>query len=468
MGNYLSRIKNWITGKAFKAASTALRWIGFRGAIWSDGTREAQVTSFIENSGVYSVVSYITDIASAAPFQVYRVKNKSQLKKYKAWTGKNATKESLEKAMILKDKVFELDENHDLNRILEKPNEFQSQSSFVANSVGFRLLTGERFLMINKLKMGANEGRPFAVYNLPPQYMNVVGDETMFGISGYELTLGTVQPIEKNTIIFNRKWTPQYGTAGEHLRGLSPLRAASKDVDRYSAATDKSVSMLQNQGAAGVLFNKEWDEDEATENSGALKYKLNTEVLGSDNTGKIAVANGDLGYINFGLNTKDLAIEEMERLSFERICNVFHVPPGLFNPDKATLNNAKEFKKELITMAVIPELSAMRDDFNELAKLYGEEDLYIDFDISVFPEMQDDLEKLATIMEKAWWFKPNEKRVKMGADQDDENPMMNKYIVPSGMVKIDDLDTDELDRELEREIAAVGRTGLSNNSQREE
>lgn len=460
MGNYLDRIKSWF--RKVKV-SAALRWIGFRGAIWSDGSREAQVTSFIENSGVYSVVSYITDIASAAPFQVYRVKNKSALKRYKAWTGRNATKESIEKAMMLKEKIFELDENHPMNKLLDRPNEFQTQSSFNANSIGFRLITGERFWMINKLTMGANEGRPFGVYNLPPQYMNVVGDGTMFGISGYELTIGTVQPVAKDSVIFNRKWTPQFGTAGEHLRGLSPLKAASKDVDRYAAATDKSVSMLQNQGAAGVLFNKEWSEDEAIENSGALKYKLNTEVLGSENTGKIAVANGDLGYINFGLNTKDLAIEEMERLSFERICNVYHVPPGLFNPDKATLNNAKEFKKEIITMAVIPELSALRDDYNELAKLYPEEDLYIDFDISVYPEMQDDLEKLATIMTQAWWFTPNEKRVKMGADQDDDVEMMNKYIVPSGMVKIEDLDTDELDRQLEREIAAVGRTGISDN-----
>lgn len=448
----IGKLEIW-KSKGLQPYTGQIRWLGTN-IVWSDSTRENFVNAYLTNSGVYSIVSYIADLGSNAPFAVYRVKDKKLLKRYKAWTGKNATPESIQKALLIKEKVFELDEAHPMNDILEKPNGWQSQSSFTANSIGYRLLTGERMWLIAKLDMGANEGKPFSLVNLPPQYMSVVGDGTMFGISGYELNMGVFTKFDKDSIVFNRKWTPEFGTAGQQLRGLSPLRSGTKDMDRFSAAQERSASMLESQGAAGVLYEKSGELTE--EQAGTIKVKTNTEVLGKTNIGKVALFNGDFGYINFGLDTKSLGTEELENLSFKRLCNVYHVPYQIFDNSKS--GNAKEsseFKKEMITMAVVPELSAIRDDWNEVAKLYKGTDIYVDFDISVYPEMQDDLEKTSNILDKCWFFSGDEKRVKMGADQTGE-PMMQKFFIDSNKVDIESLDISAIDNALNSAIDQGG------------
>lgn len=453
----IGKIEIW-KSKGLQPYNGQVRFLGAN-IVWSDGTRERFVNAYLTNSGVYSVVSYIADLAGSCPFQVYKVKDAKLLKRYKVWTGRNATSESLQKALLIKEKVFELDEVHPINKLIEKPNEWQNQSQFVANSVGIRLLTGERMVLPQKLNMGANEGKPYSLVNLPPQYMGVVGDGTMFGISGFELNMGTGQKFKKEEIIYDRMWTPEFGTSGEQLRGLSPLKAGLKDVDRYDQAQARSAAMLKNQGASGMVYDKQVD-GLTPEQAGELKVKLNTEVLGTENVGKIALFNGEAGYINFGLSTKDLGTEELENLSFRRICNVYHVPYRLFDNDSSGLSNAKEFKKEMITMAVIPQLVSVRDTFNTVATLYGDDSIYIDYDVSVYPEMQEDLEKTATVLDKCWFFSGDEKRVKMGADQTGE-PMMQKFFIDSNKVDVESLDINLMDEAINGAIADASGSEVS-------
>ncbi len=35
---------------------------------------------------------------------------------------------------------------------------------------------------------------------------------------------------------------------------------------------------------------------------------------------------------------------------------------------------------------------------------------YIDFDLTVFPELQEDMKELSAILSQSWWITPNEKR----------------------------------------------------------
>jgi hypothetical protein len=59
-------------------------------------------------------------------------------------------------------------------------------------------------------------------------------------------------------------------------------------------------------------------------------------------------------------------------------------------------------------------------------------------DTSEIKALQDDLAKLVNSLAAAWWIKPNEKRTVMMYDQD-ENPLMDQFIIPSSMMILDDL-----------------------------
>lgn len=404
---------------------------------------------FMGNADLYSIVNRITSTAAVAPFKVFRVKDQKKFRYYKAWTGSNATKGSLQRAMLIKNQVFEEDSSHPMNALLERPNHWQGCNEFTQTSIGFKLLTGNRFWFVNKLEAGANAGKPHGIFNMPPQHMTIVIGDTLWTINRYELNLGRVQPIPKESIIHSRYWNPNYDMTGSHLWGLSPLRAASKTLDRSNKAEERGVTMLDNAGAAGVLFEK--TASLTTEQAEKMKRKLNEEVLGLDNSGRIALANGDMGYLNFGLTAVEMEILKQEEFSMQRLANIYKAPAGLFLANaNATDNNIAAWNKQLLTQAVIPALNELRDDWNKVAERY-QDAIYVDYDISVFPELQEDLEKVANIMAKSWWFTPNQKRLAMGTDEDTTEPMMNKYLVPANLQEISNLNPDMLEDELDRE-----------------
>lgn len=406
---------------------------------------QERVEAYTVNAALYSIVNRIAKTAAIAPFKVYRVKDEKKHLKYKAWTGENATPESIQRAMMMKELVYEEDSKHQLNKLIDRPNKWCRGTEFTINAIGFKLLSGNRFIRSVTADMGADNGKPISVEILPSQYMRIVSDGSLYGVAGYVFQMnGEPQQLDDIEIIHSKYFNPEFDNVGTQLWGLSPLSASYKNLTRTEAGLDRSVIMLQNGGSGGVIFKKgeqEWSEPEAR----AITNKVNRDINGINNANKIAAANGEMGFIPFGLSAVDMEILELEKYSWQQLCNIYGVPPGLFDPDKSGEHNAREFKKELITSAVLPELSSLRDDWNEIAARYGD-DVYIDYDISVYPEMQEDQGILATRLANMPYLTWNEKRLVVGYDEDSEQPLMDNYFVPSGLTPIDQLkdNTDEL------------------------
>ena len=420
--------------------------------LWNNAqTIEIVEQGYADNPDIYTVVNRVTRTSAFAPFKVYKIKNQAKHLKYKAWTGENATPESIAMAMRIKSETYEEANEHPMNALLEQPNPQQKCREFTENSVGFKVITGERFWHITTGALG----QPIAIYNLPPQHMTVIGDGTLLGVKEFQLMMGSVVTVPKEQVIFSRYWNPVYNTSGSHLRGLSPFKAGRKLMTISNTALSRQQNMLENAGAAGMLFEKPmqgmdgWSQEQA----GKIKQMINTELIGTDNANAIGVANGDLGYLNFGIKGTEMELVELSNMNLNRICALLGVPSVLFNNDAATYNNLREAKKELLTAACFPELDSMRDDWNEIAKLYGD-DIYIDYDASVYPELMEDMDKVVARAAAAWWTTPNEKRLMMYMDEDADE-LMDKFIVPSGMQLMEDLGMNEVDEELSGNISGV-------------
>lgn len=430
---------------------------------WGDWNSSKYITEgYMANAGLYSIINRITKTAAIAPFKVYLIKDQKKHQLYKAWTGARATKESITRAMTIKNLAYEEDLTHPLNQLIEKPNSWNSASEFTQTAIGFILITGNRFLFVNRLEAGANKGKPVEVYNLPPQHMRIIIGGGLWQVSGYELQLGQIVPIPKENVIHARYWNPNYDTTGSHLWGLSPLTAGSKTIERSNLAELRGATQLKNAGAAGVLFDKTPGGSELSpEQASEMKQALNEEILGLDNSGTIKLANGDMGFINFGMTAVELAVIEQEKYSDEKMCNLYNVPAGLLMANaNATDNNIKAWNKQLITGPVLQALNELRDDWNKIAEMYGEA-IYVDYDLSVYPELQEDLEKTANVMQKAWWLKGNEKRLAMGYDEDTEEPMMQKYLVPNNMTELGNLNPDLIGDELDDVDTGNGEEDIS-------
>jgi HK97 family phage portal protein len=399
------------------------------------------VNDYCNNSEVYAIVKRIAKTVSTVPFYVYSVKNKKAFNQYKSMIANASSTADLAKAELVRVKAIEEVADSPLNDLLQQPNEYQSFSELIENMIGYKLITGNTYVWANRL----SNGKVQELVCLPSQYMGIVSDGTINGVEAYTFTLVGWDTLPAKDVIHLKYFNPYFDTNGQQLYGLSPLQAAYRTVQRSNDAKDTSVGMLQNQGPKGILYAKEGNNDFGPEAAGKLKedfynqYGTKTQGGIVQNAGRILIAGAELGWLNMGLSPVDLQLLESEKITLRELCNVYGVNSALFNdPDNKTYNNMKEAKKEMLTQVVLPELVAIRDAMN---RFFGNEmgrDTYIDFDLTVFPELQEDMKELSCILSQSWWITPNEKRVAMRYETIPDE-VMNEIFIPAGYLPIDEL-----------------------------
>jgi hypothetical protein len=70
---------------------------------------------------------------------------------------------------------------------------------------------------------------------------------------------------------------------------------------------------------------------------------------------------------------------------------VYNVPSTLLNdPDAKNENNQISAEKALTVRAAIPALIELRDGINIQMKVWGWNDIFLDFDLDCYPELQED------------------------------------------------------------------------------
>ncbi len=398
------------------------------------------VLDYKNNSEVYAIIKRISKTISTVPFYVYQIKNRKELNRYKAMLNNATTTADIAKAELVRVKAVAEIADSELNTLLEKPNEYQSFSEFIESAIGYKLITGNTYIWANRLE----SGKVAELVTLPSQYVAITSDGTINGVEGYSFTLVGWDQLDAKDVIHLKYFNPYFDTNGNQLYGLSPLQAAYRTIQRSNDAKDTSVAMLQNQGPKGILSADE-SNDFGPEAAGKLKedfynqYGTKTQAGILKNAGKILIAGAKLNWINMGLSPVDLQLLESEKITLRELCNVYGVNSALFNdPDNKSYNNMKEAKKEMLTQVVLPELVALRDAFNRFFAREIGKGYYIDFDLTVFPELQEDMKELSAILSQSWWITPNEKRAAMRYDTV-EDDVMNEIFIPAGYLPIDEL-----------------------------
>ena len=399
------------------------------------------------NSTIYSIVNLLSKSASTVPFQIYEVKNDNDLKRYKSMTSGSVDGSSIFNSKILLKKAFVEVDNTEIHDILMRPNPAQSYSSFIQEIVAFGALTGKRYIYGISPDTGSNVGKFGELYVLPSQVMEIHAGGLMEPVKSYTIEYNGTHKVDADLICHIKNYNPYYDGTGSHLYGMSPLKAGLRSMDANNEALTTGVKYLQNQTARGMLIA---DEGDITENQArTLKDKFRSTYQGSNNAGDLIITPKKLSWVNFGLNASDLSLIEQYNASIKDLCNVFNVPVQLLNnTDSSTYNNMKEAKKALYQNAVIPELIKIRDELNRwLVPKFGE-NLYLDFDFTVIPELQEETDKIVDQMSKSWWLTPNEKRAAMSYGINDEDKALNNYYIPANLLPLEIEDNQDLEKSL--------------------
>lgn len=406
--------------------SSPVQMVGLNSALVQNYTSASYVTEgYLGNADVYAIVSFLARKSASIPWYVYQMnpgeKARTNLMRYKQLSKGIANRGAYEQALIARKNAYS--ENiimgTPLARLLERPNNYQSQDQFFENLFGYRYLSGEGNIYGNDGKLGGQ----FSELNiLPTQFLEIYPDPIdVYSILAYKLQIGEGINLPKENVMHWASWNPEFdATTRAHLRGVSPLRAALKTLRMSNNAADASAMMTGNGGAKGALTPRPLGNivpNFTIEQASDIRRAVNENINYVDNKGKVAVLQTPWDYLNFGMSSVDMELVNTLRLSMHQWCRVFGLPAVLFDVDTSSYNNYQNAMRDLITNTIIPMCCQLRDELNKwLVPRYGE-DAFIDFDITALPEMQQDMERMVRSLRDANWLTFDEKRVAMNYEE---------------------------------------------------
>ena len=445
MASFLQRIRNGL--KAFGNQQTNEQYNRFIYNVLGNNkiTNSQYNDDYIDkgykyNPTIYSLIQLISKSAITVPFKIYQKLDESAVKEYKGLLSNGLNEESVFKSKLMRKHIFEEVEHSALGKLLERPNPAQSFSVFLQELISFGKLTGNRFVYGIAPENGENKGIYSQLYNLPAHLIEIKSDGIFKPVSKYTMMYNESKyELSSEEVLHIADFNPDYQGDGTHLYGQSPIEAGMRVLTTANEAVETNLKFLHNQSARGMLTP---DDDQLTPTQAQqLKDALRRNYQGSKSANDIMITGKKFSWTNFGLSTSDLQLLESYNATIKDLCNLFGVPVQLLNnTESTTYDNYRIARKVLFTNAIIPELNKIRDEFNRwLVPMYGE-NLYFDFDYSAIPELMPEQQQLIDNLSKSYWLTTNEKREASGYGVDEDNPIMNEYLVPNQFVPISDLD----------------------------
>jgi len=359
------------------------------------------------NDIVYSIINMQTEKIKTAPWGLYEVIDESSLKHRNSLLqnkgGVNAkkvlelTKKSLNPVLPAKGGKW--------SDLLRYPNETQTFPDFISYGCGYKMLNGNKYIWADILADGKNQGKPNSLWVMPSQYVTIYADRTQkwpVKVMGYALSIFPTQNFKEQEIMHEKTENYDCDTSGNFLYGISPLKPMLMRINQSNSLLKTNTAKVQNGGVEALIFAKNQPGQPTKESFTAMqdiKGKLIHEYTGSDNWGKIVASNIELGVEKLGMSPVELDIYQAQLSDMRFMCNIYGVPSQLMNdPQNRSHNTAAEAEKALTNRCVIPQLIAARDNINRWAHKNGglPGNWIIDFDISAYPELQDDMTKTAT------------------------------------------------------------------------
>jgi HK97 family phage portal protein len=448
MATFFDKFKSLINTKSQNTSEQYNRaiynWLG-NTIVWNTENDETYINDgYRKNATIYSIINLITKAASTIPYHIYEKVNDGDYKRYKALSSGIGDPNVMIKAQMLKKHALVELEHTELHKLLERPNPAQSYSSWITEMIAFGKLTGNRYIYGIGPETGDNINKYTELYIMPSQIMEINSGGIMKPVESYTIEYNGTYHIPAEQMCHIKDFNPYFDGTGSHLYGQSPLKAGLRSMTTNNEAVESGVKFLQNQTARGLLMSDEGDLNEVQAQQ--LKDKFRKDHQGSKKAGDIIITPKKLSWVNFGLNASDMSLIEQYNASIKDLCNIYNVPVTLLNnTESSTYNNVKEAKKALYQNCVIPELLKIQDELNRwLAPMYGD-NICIEYDFSVIPELQEETDKVVDQMSKAWWLTPNEKRAAMSYAHDEDNPILDEYYIPANLIPASGSDIDFAD-----------------------
>lgn len=438
---------SWFDRFKFKKQADNQLFQAFMGFIhngeiaWIDGKSSAYIKEgYCSNEHIFSAVRVILNKIKVAPFMVSEIVSSKHATLYDQYSRKSDSTSAI-RAVEYRIKAFRELETHDLKTLLNNPNDYQTRSQFLESLEGYYKTLGETFVYGIPIDMGLNKGKFQSLHVLPAHLVEpVYSGNPYFPIRGYKFLFGDQSvEIPKDYVFHWKTWNPNWDISGRQLRGLSPMEPGKKLITRNNANQKAQTKAFFNGGSAYLLSNAGDKPGALTqEQIDLLNERIKEKIKGPENYMSITATSGIVNVERIGDSPADLKLLESDKADRSKAAALVGVDPILIgDKGSSSYNNQEQAYKALVTNTILPDMVEFREGFNMwLAPKYGE-NLYIDFDTTVFPELQPDLKLMSDIYGKPL-LTENEKRSIFNWDAlPDQN--MNKVYIEKNRMPLDQM-----------------------------
>ena len=229
----MNKIQRWILGKELANRIEQLKSARFevrngRIIVPSDNKTTYIKDGYSVNDIVYSIINIILDKVRLPEWGLFKVVDEQKLRQYHTtFKNKDISPKQYKQALRLKEQSLEPITNLNfqagkLAELFKYPNEAETINDYIANSCGFKLLTGDIYDWAESIPGGANEGVPNSLWQLPPQYIKILVSDTFpLQEMSYELLTWNYK-FKKTEVLHERYFNPNWDVMGYHLYGMSP------------------------------------------------------------------------------------------------------------------------------------------------------------------------------------------------------------------------------------------------------
>lgn len=317
-------------------------------------------------------------------------------------------------------------DQHDILKLLARPNPYQAQCDFFEAVISFKLLSGNSY--IEAAYPSANPAPSIK----PPRHLYVHRPDRMKIIKGtkgqpsaYEYELDgakvrwPVSTINISNILHIKSFNPI-----DDWYGLSNIESGAYAIDQHNSASSWNQALLQNSARpSGALVVKAKENEQgklSDEQFTRLQDQIEEQRQGSQNAGKPLLLEGGLEWQEMGVTPKDMDWLQGKHSAARDVALAFGVPSQLLGiPGDSTYNNMQEARLSLWEQTILPIADELTSHLNAwLVPRFGD-DLTLLYDKENIDALRIKREAQRTSLESTTFMTTNEKRAAMGLDEVD-------------------------------------------------
>jgi HK97 family phage portal protein len=296
-----------------------------------------------------------------------------------------------------------------LSRILRYPNDYQSMSDFLLNTVRQLYLQGNAYaLCLRNARYEISE-----LHLMDNRYCRALIDgsgEVHYSLGGNWIVqnrFGPLATVPQRDVLHIKLHCDQLRNP---LLGQTPLAAAYLDTITETSIKEQQFVFYQRQAKPGFVLSTDLvlDKDQVS----SLRDRWNEQTTGA-NAGGTPILTGGLKPQQIPMtNWRDAQLAELLKLSDQDIAMAFRVPPPIVGlPERGTHGSTEAMMQAWIASGLGFCLNHIEEAFGLTFGLKGQPDEYVEFSTSVLlrSAFKDRIEGLTKAVQGGI-YSPNEAR----------------------------------------------------------